>query len=138
MFIEEEEIPTAATAFAHKFSDIAHRRKVLWGRDVFEGLSIDRTALIARERQVLLNLALRMRARITESATHEDELAGFLAEIVGPLRISAASMAQLQSGASPSGREALIAMAAFRTLYSPTAWIVNRVPSRVNEEPCGS
>jgi predicted nucleotidyltransferase len=111
MFIEHAEIAPASIAFAQKFFDIGRRRKVLWGPDVFEGLQIDRAALIARERQVLLNLSLRMRARFSESATHEDELAHSLADHIGPLRASAGCLAQLESGANLPGREALATLA---------------------------
>jgi|SoiMethySBSTD1v2_1073268.scaffolds.fasta_scaffold630723_2 hypothetical protein len=111
MFLEEGEIAAASNAFAHKFSDIAGRRKMLWGTDVFEGLRIDRAALVKRERQVLLNLSLRMRARFSESATHEDELAHSLTDAIGPLRASAGCLAQLESDGNPSGREALAALA---------------------------
>ena len=61
MILLESEIPSAAEAFAEKFSDILRRRRVLHGSDPFAGVSIPRSAAIGRLRQVLLNLVLRLR-----------------------------------------------------------------------------
>jgi hypothetical protein len=63
MFLLEAEIPAAGVAFAQKFADIVRRHRVLYGDDVFAGLQVPRAALVARERQVLLNLAMRLRER---------------------------------------------------------------------------
>ena len=57
MWLLESEIPHAAEAFAVKFADILRRRRVLWGSDPFESLSVPRAMAIARLRQVLMLLA---------------------------------------------------------------------------------
>ena len=61
MFLLREEIAPAATAFAQKFADILRRHVILYGEDLFEHVTIPRSALITRLRQVLLNQLLRLR-----------------------------------------------------------------------------
>lgn len=56
MFLLREEVAPASEAFAQKFTDVIHRRKILYGPDPFEGLAISRQAKIYRLKQVLLNL----------------------------------------------------------------------------------
>jgi predicted nucleotidyltransferase len=51
----EDEIAAAAEAFAVKYFDILHRRRVLHGSDPFASLSISKEALGRRVQQVLLN-----------------------------------------------------------------------------------
>lgn len=59
MFLLEREIPEAMEAFAVKFADILHRRRVLAGSDPFAGASVPREAALRIVRQTLLNLELR-------------------------------------------------------------------------------
>ena len=50
MFVLENELEAVGTAFAVKFMDIGHRRRVLYGDDPFISLTIPRAATIARLR----------------------------------------------------------------------------------------
>jgi predicted nucleotidyltransferase len=61
LILLEDEISAAAEAFAVKYFDILHRRRVLHGADPFATLTISDAALQRRVSQVLLNLALRLR-----------------------------------------------------------------------------
>src|SRR5215204_137654 len=61
LILLEDEIEAAAEAFAVKYFDIVHRRRVLHGTDPFATLKISDEALQRRVAQVLLNLALRLR-----------------------------------------------------------------------------
>jgi predicted nucleotidyltransferase len=61
LILLEDEIPAAAEAFAVKYFDILHRRRVLHGTDPFATLKISDEALQRRVSQVLLNLAMRLR-----------------------------------------------------------------------------
>src|SRR3989441_11959745 len=67
MFLLREEVEQAAAAFAQKFADVRRRHRVLWGEDPFARLAVPRAALAARTNQVLLNLALRLRAQYVRS-----------------------------------------------------------------------
>jgi len=111
MFLLETEIPAAAETFAVKFADVARRRKVLFGSDPFESISIPRHAEIARLRQVLLNLVLRMRSIYASRSLREEQLVLAIADIAGPLRASAAAILELQGKRAESPREALEAVA---------------------------
>lgn len=107
MWLLEDEIPDAAEAFAVKFADILRRRRVLYGRDPFESLSVPREMAIARLRQVMMNLIMRLRASYAMHSAHEERLAALLADVAGPLRASAAEILELEGSAPPAPREAL-------------------------------
>jgi hypothetical protein len=107
VWLLEDEIQPAAEAFAVKFADILRRRRVLWGSDPFEGLSVPREIAVARLRQVLLNLVMRLRAGYALHSRHEERLAALVADSAGPLRASAAEILELEGSPAPSPREAL-------------------------------
>ena len=106
----EDEIAVAAEAFAVKYFDILHRRRVLHGADPFASLTISDDALRRRVAQVLLNLAMRLRHSLLLHNDYARTRA--LTDAVGPLRASAVAL-QETSGQAPSApREALLALAA--------------------------
>ena len=107
MFLLSDEIDAAARAFAQKFADIQRRHRVLYGEDPFRGLTIPRPALVARLEQVLLNLALRLRAFYLERGRFEEQLAGLVAQMSGPIRTCAASLLDLEGRPARSPKEAL-------------------------------
>jgi predicted nucleotidyltransferase len=107
MFLLADEIDGAARAFAQKFSDIKRRRRVLHGEDPFSTLAIPRPALLARLDQVLLNLTLRLRAFYLERGRFEEQLAGLIAQMSGPIRTCAASLLDLEGRPASSPKEAL-------------------------------
>jgi predicted nucleotidyltransferase len=111
MFVLESELAAAESAFAVKFMDVGHRRRVLYGDDPFLGLEIPRAATIARLRQVLLNLLLRLRERYVSLSLDEDRLALVLANLAGPLRAAAASLLALEGRPHLAPREAMAALA---------------------------
>jgi len=111
MFVLEEELAAVEAAFANKFMDIGRRHRVLYGDDPFASLDIPRAAVIARVRQVLLNLLLRLRERYVSQSLREERLALVVADVAGPLRGAAATLLALDAGAAPPPREALEALA---------------------------
>jgi predicted nucleotidyltransferase len=107
MFIVESEIPAASEAFAVKFADIAARHVVLYGRDVFAGLTTSRAATLNRLRQVTLNLLLRLRETYVAGTPFPERLAYAAAEAVAPLRAAAATLLSLRDGETLPPRDAL-------------------------------
>ena len=107
MFLLAGEVRPASEAFANKFADVLRRRRVLFGEDPFRGLSIPRPAEIARLKQILLNLALRLRASYATSGDREELLARIVADTAGPLRAGAATLRELQGRPAPTGKKAL-------------------------------
>ena len=107
MFILEAELPSAITAFAEKFSDILRRRRILFGKDPFTGVTIPRNIVIARLDQVLLNLVLRLREAYVMRGLREEQLALVVADAAGPLRSSAATLRELQGQPVGSSKAAL-------------------------------
>jgi predicted nucleotidyltransferase len=107
MFLLADEIPVAVEAFADKFADVARRRRVLFGDDPFAGIAPARTAEIARLRQTLLNLELRLRARYVLQSLREEQATLVIADVAGPLRACSATLLDLEGSPAPSAREAL-------------------------------
>jgi hypothetical protein len=107
MFLLASEIPAAVECFAQKFADISRRRRVLHGPDPFASIVIPRDAEIFRLKQVLLNLELRLRESYAERAGREEQVTMLVAESAGPLRTCAATLLELETGASRSPKEAL-------------------------------
>jgi Nucleotidyltransferase domain len=112
MFLLEGEIEQAATAFAVKFTDIVHRRRVLWGADPFAGLSVPRAAVLFRLRQVLLNSSMRLRDAYLLRSLHGEQLVSVIADAAAPLRSAAAAIVELEGGESLHPKEALERVAA--------------------------
>lgn len=107
MFILENEIEAAARAFAVKFADIRQRRRVLYGADPFVNITPSRGAEIARLKQVLLNLVLRLRYRYVLSSLREEQAAAILADATGPLRTCAEVLLELQGRPASSPKLAM-------------------------------
>ncbi len=107
MFLLESEAPAAVEAFAVKFADILHRRRVLHGDDPFAGLAPSRQAEITRLKQELLNLALRLRQKYLLRSLREEQAALVVADAAGPIRTCAEAILDLQGKPAPSPKEAL-------------------------------
>jgi len=107
MFLLESEVPAAAEAFAVKFDDILHRRALLFGTDPFEQLLIPRAARVARLKQVLLNLKLRLREQFVLRGLREEQLVLTIADAAAPLRSCAATLLELEGHAAGSPKDAL-------------------------------
>lgn len=112
MFLLEREIAAAASAFAVKFADILHRRRVLWGEDPFAALEVPRAAIAARLRQVLLNASLHLREAHLVRGLRGEQLVSLIADSAGPLRAAAAALLELEGAPAASPREALARVAA--------------------------
>jgi predicted nucleotidyltransferase len=111
MFLLLDEIPHASAAFAVKFADIVRRHRVLYGADPFATLVIPRDRLIARLRQVLLNLRIRLRAAYVMHGPFEDQLVGVIASAAAGLRSAAGTLLELEGQERLLPREALMRVA---------------------------
>jgi predicted nucleotidyltransferase len=96
MFLLESELAAATELFAQKFADIRRRHRRLYGADLVAGLRIPRAAEIFRLRQVLLNLALRLRDAQVAQGGRPEQVARILADALGPLRAAAATLLELE------------------------------------------
>lgn len=130
LILLEDEIPAAAEAFAVKYFDILHRRRVLHGTDPFATLEISDEALQRRVSQVLLNLAMRLRHTMLfgndAGRTHA------LVDAIGPLRASAVALLELMRQPLKEPREALLSYAA---QHGATALIEQLQALRVSGDP---
>ena len=107
MFLLESEIKPAVESFSVKFVDILHRHKVLFGTNVFSNLVIPREVTIARLKQVLLNLSLRLREQYMLRSLREEQLVMVIADATGPLRACAATILELKEKITKPPKEAL-------------------------------
>lgn len=107
MFLLQEEIDLAAQSFPVKLADIARRRRVLHGPDVFAHLTIPRSALLAHLRQGLFNVLLRLRAAYVERSSRQEQLALAVADAAGPLRAFAAALLELEGARVETPKAAL-------------------------------
>jgi len=107
MFLLESEIASAMELFAQKFSDILRRHRVLYGPDPFTSLSVPRSAEIWRLKQVLLNLALRLREAYVEYGSTPERISRLIADSAGPIRSCAATLFELERKAAIPPKEAL-------------------------------
>lgn len=110
LILLEDEIAAAAEAFAVKYFDILHRRRVLHGTDPFARITISDEALQRRVSQVLLNLALRLRHTLLLG--NDAGRTRALVDAIGPLRASAVALEELARQQLSEPREALLALAA--------------------------
>lgn len=110
LILLEDEIAAASEAFAVKYFDILHRRRVLHGTDPFAALQISDEALQRRVSQVLLNLALRLRH--TMLLGNDASRARALVDAIGPLRATAVALQELRRQPLTEPREALLGLSA--------------------------
>jgi predicted nucleotidyltransferase len=107
MFVLGAELAEAETVFAMKFGDVIRRHRVLFGDDPFRDVAIPRAAVVARLRQSLLNLVLRLRELYVLRSLREEQASRVVAEMAGPLRTAAATLLELEGGAAESPKAAL-------------------------------
>lgn len=107
MIMLRRELPVAAELFAVKFNDIRTRHRMLHGPDLLKELVIDEAELKRRLREVLLNLAMRLRERYVMVSLREEQLVAVIADAAPPLRASAMALLKLRGIEAPSLREAL-------------------------------
>jgi hypothetical protein len=127
MFILEAELQPAIEAFAVKFGDIARRHRVLHGSDPFATTTVPRAAAVARLKQTLLNLTLRMREAYVSRSLREEQLAFSIADFAGPLRACAATLLELQGEPVPSPKAALEKIAGTLLPGGASAELMNRI-----------
>src|SRR4029434_6917088 len=105
MLLLESEIQPAMSAFAVKFGDIMRRRRVLYGEDLFTGVTISRADSIIRLKQTLLNQTLRLREAYIARGLREEQLVATIADLAGPLRACAATLLDLEEQPAASPKE---------------------------------
>jgi predicted nucleotidyltransferase len=111
-FVLATELPAVMDAFAVKYADILRRRRLLFGKDPFVGLTVSRAAELTRLRQVLLNQLLRLRERYLFVRLREEQAGHVIAQMAGPLRAAAATLLDLGGKPAASPKAALEAVAA--------------------------
>jgi predicted nucleotidyltransferase len=112
MFLLESEIPAAVECFAQKFADILRRHRVIFGKPVFATTTIPRQPEIFRLRQILLNLTLRLREAYVSRGERGEQAVHVLADALGPLRATAATLLELEGTPNPDSDSSLTALAA--------------------------
>jgi predicted nucleotidyltransferase len=122
MFLLDSELRPATEAFAVKFADIARRRRVLYGDDVFASIAVSRDDAIFRLKQTLLNLTLRMREAYVMRSLREEQLAALIADLAGPLRSCASTLLDLEGRPAASPKDALETLSASLPDFARALW----------------
>ena len=111
MFLLESEIPSAVECFAQKFADILRRHRVVFGKAVLADTKVPRGPEIFRLRQILLNLTLRLRECYVSRGMLAEQAVRVLADTLGPLRATAATLLELEGRSITDSGAALAALA---------------------------
>jgi predicted nucleotidyltransferase len=119
MFVLQSELSIAIRSFAPKFADILRRRVILYGEDTFANILVPREAEIRQLQQQLLNVTLRLRAAYVGRSLREEQLANFIANLIGPIRSAAAALLELEGRPASSPQQAFERLG--RELHS-VAW----------------
>jgi len=112
MFVQADEVSSAAEFFAQKFADILRRHRIVFGQDVLAALKVSRRAEIFRLRQILLNLVLRLRESYVARGHRPEQVALILADTFGPLRAACATLLELEGTLNTDSTAALADVAA--------------------------
>lgn len=107
MFLLVSELGLATDSFAVKFEDILHRRALIHGEDPFVGLKVPRAVLARQVRQLLLNIALRLRTQYALHRDHAEVLAAVIADNAAPLRRCAQAILELRGDSCAGPKECL-------------------------------
>jgi predicted nucleotidyltransferase len=131
MFLLNDEISAAVRSFAPKFADILRRRVILFGEDPFAAVTVSREAEIRQLRQQLLNITLRLRSAYVVQSLREEQLAFFIANMIGPLRSYSASLFELEGQPAGSPEHAFERLGAELTMsdWSSTLTAIAAVQS---------
>ena len=78
LFLTETDLTQPGTVFSLEYLEIQEQHRVLWGRDPFIGLHIDRTHLAYQVRQGLQGNLVRLRQRFVEGGGTEEAIAMLL------------------------------------------------------------
>jgi len=103
LLLSEEEVATSTDCFAIEFHDMLDHRRVLYGRDVIEGLSIDHSFYRAQVEYELRAKLLRLRQKAGDVLDDRELLARLMADSVSTFLIlarHALKLAGLDPGAS--------------------------------------
>ncbi len=74
LLLSEEEVQRSTDSFPMEFHDIREHRRVLYGRDVIEGLVIDQSFYRAQVEHELRAKQIRLRQKAAEVLSHPDRL----------------------------------------------------------------
>lgn len=80
LLLSEEEVATSSDCFPIEFEDMKTRRRVLHGKDVIEGIEIDRSFYRAQVEHELRAKLLRLRQRAAAVLSNNDQLLRLMVE----------------------------------------------------------
>lgn len=137
LLMSEEEVRTSTDCFPIEFHDMAERRRVLFGRDVIEGLTIEKVFYRAQIEQELRAKLLRLRQKAAGVLQDKQELLRLMMDSVSSF-LTLARHALLVSGiaAGSQKREIVLGLATIGVDGAPFAILLdlreqNRKPAEV-------
>lgn len=118
LLLTENDLHRSTDVFPVKFLDIQRRHRLLWGKDVLNGLAIGKDHLRLRCEQEIKNLLLRLRRFYAERAHRSELLENTLSGAVSGFLTNLGILLLLKTGQAPDTKPA-IAQAAAQTFDLP-------------------
>ena len=109
LLMSEEEVAGSTDCFAVEFTDMLERRRLLHGRDVVEGLSIDRSFYRAQVEYDLRSRLLRLRQKAAGILHDKQLLLRLMADSVSTFLVLARHALLLRGEPCPPSRRATVA-----------------------------
>lgn len=111
MLLSESDLPRSTEVFPVKFLDMCRHHRVLWGKDVFAGLTISRDHLRLRCAQEITNLLLRLRQFYLQRAHRPELLESTLTRAISSFLTSLNTLMELKTGEAAPNKLAVIGAA---------------------------
>lgn len=110
LLLTEEEVQTSTDCFPMEFHDMQEHRRILYGKDVIEGLQIDRSFYRAQVEHELRSKQIRLRQRAAEVLSNSDRLTQLLIDSISTFCVLGRH-ALILSGNEPRWKKAEIVAA---------------------------
>jgi hypothetical protein len=108
LLLSEHEVETSTDCFAIEFSDMQQHRRVLYGRDVVAGLTVDRTFYRAQVERELRAKLLRLRTKAAPVLSDKEALASLMADSLSTFAVLFRHALILSGVAAPETKRAVL------------------------------
>lgn len=108
MLLSESDLRRSAEVFPVKFLDMYRYHRVLWGKDVFAGLTISREHVRLRCAQEITNLLLRLRQFYVQRGHRPELVESTLTRAISSFLTSLNTLTELKTGEASATKPAVI------------------------------
>ena len=112
MLLSESDLKRSAEVFPVKFLDMHRHHRILWGKDMFAGMTISREHVRLRCSQEITNLLLRLRQFYVQRAHRPELVESTLTRAISSFLTSLNTLIELKTGETALNKSAVIDAAA--------------------------